>query len=95
MRAGHLAQQFVAGVHAKARVPVAEVVDIEKHQAHGAVHALHAIGFAEQHGEQGFAIVDAGEAVELSIADGGIAQGFEFVAPCRWLRNTRSSRSCQ
>ncbi len=77
--AGHLAKQLIAGIHAEPRVPMAEVVDIEEHQAHCAMAALHAVGLAEQHGEQGFAIVDAGQVVELRAAQSGVAQGFKLV----------------
>ena len=77
--AGHLAQQLVAGIHAEPRVPVAEVVDIEEHQAQVAMAALHAVGLAKQHGQQRLAIVDAGQAVELRVAQGGVAQGFKLV----------------
>jgi hypothetical protein len=57
---------------------VAEVVDVEQQKTQGTVHALHAVGFAEEHGEDGFAVVDAGQAVELGIEDLGLAQGLQF-----------------
>ena len=80
--AGHLAEQFVAGVHAEPRVPVAEVVDIEEHHAQRAIHALHAVGLAKQHGEQGFAVVDAGKAVESERCAWRPREGFRARAPC-------------
>ena len=58
-----LAKQIVAGGIAEARVPVAEVVNVKEDHAQGRLHALHAVGLAEKHSEQGFAVVDAGERV--------------------------------
>ena len=57
---------------------MAEVVNIKQHEAERAVHALHAVGFAKQDGEQGLAVVDAGEPVQLRIGGGGVAQAVEL-----------------
>jgi len=62
----------------RARVPVAEVVDVEENEAEGAFHALDAVGFAKEHGEHGFAVVDAGEVVGLGVEGGGFAEEFEL-----------------
>src|SRR5271166_4863374 len=59
--AGHLAKQVVAGFVAKTRVPMAEVVDVNKHQAESAIHTLHSIGFTEEHRKNGFTVIDAGQ----------------------------------
>jgi hypothetical protein len=76
--ADHLAEEFVTGVGAEARVPMAEVVDIEEDHAKRGFSALDAVGFAEEHGEDGFAVVDAGEAVDLGVEDDGFAERVEF-----------------
>ena len=73
-----LAEQIVACLGAEARVPVAEVVDVEENEAEGAFHALDAVGFAKEHGEHGFAVVDAGEVVGLGVEGGGFAEEFEL-----------------
>ena len=77
--AGHLAKQLIASVHAEPGIPVSEVVDIEEHQAHLALAALHTVGLAKQHGEQGFAIVDASQVVELRVVQGSVSQHFKLV----------------
>jgi hypothetical protein len=76
--ADYLAEEFVAGVGAEARVPMAEVVNIEEDHAERGFGALDAVGFAEEHGEDGFAVVDAGEAVGLGVEDDGFAERVEF-----------------
>ena len=57
---------------------MAEVVDVEEDHAERALHALHAVGLAEEQGEHGLAIVDAGEAVGLGGQHSGLAERLEF-----------------
>ena len=52
----------------RARIPVAEVVDIEKRQADSALAALRAVGLAEERSER-FAVVNAGQ-VRLRVGAG-------------------------
>jgi hypothetical protein len=58
---------------------MAKVVDIEEDHAQGRFHTLHAVRLAEEHGQDGFAVVDAREAVGLRIEESGFAEGFYFV----------------
>jgi hypothetical protein len=76
---GDLAEELVADFGAEAGVPMAEVVDVEDDEAEGGVHALDAVGFAEEEREHGFAVEGAGEAVVLLAVDDGVAELFELV----------------
>ena len=57
---------------------MAKVVNIEEDHAQRALHPLHAVGLSKEHGEDGFAVVDTGQAVHLRIHRGGIAKRVEF-----------------
>ena len=90
-RAGHhLAEQIVAGVGAQPRVPMAKVVDVEENHAQRALHALHAVGLAEEHGEHRFAVIDAGQAVRLGVS-AAASRSISSSRILRWPRETASS----
>jgi hypothetical protein len=57
---------------------MAEVVNIEENHAERGFGALYSVGFAEEGGKDGLAVVDTGEAVGLRVEDDGFAKRVEF-----------------
>ena len=60
-----------------------EVVNVEQQQAQRAVHALHPVTLAKQHGKESFAVEDSGQVIDLRVQQLRFAQCFKFahVAP--------------